>query len=105
VNLPREVEFTNFNHFSMGLSGMRIVARHEKGPNDDDLKIFVGAFSPGENPRLKVQYLLSPKWAESEEGFKPRPFFSPDEQMVFFHSDVDGPSQIFMAEGYEFPAF
>jgi hypothetical protein len=52
-----------------------------------------------------VQYLLSPKWAESEEGFKPRPFFSPDEQMVFFHSDVDGPSQIFMAEGYEFPAF
>ena len=36
-------------------------------------------------------------------GDKPRPFLSPDGKMVLFHSNVDGPCQIFAVTGFAFP--
>ena len=111
IDLTRTVAFTNFNHFSMSLCGVHIVARHERQKRGDDLKLYIGTLRPGEDTCLKVQYLLSPKSARGKEAFrrgqsdKPRPFFSPDARMVFFHSNIDGPCQIFVATGYEFPEF
>jgi len=111
IDLTRTVPFTDFNHFSMALSGMHIVARHERQKKGDDLKLYIGTFRPGENTCLKVQYLLSPKAARAKDGFrrgqsdKPRPFFSPDARMVFFHSNIDGPCHVFMVTGYKFPEF
>lgn len=109
--LTRELGFTDFNHFSMDLSGTHIVARQERQHKNDNLKIYIGTFSPGENAFLKVQYLLDTKYVKHGAGRdrgqadKPRPFFSPDGKTVLFHSDCDGQSQIFMATGYEFPQF
>ena len=109
--LTRKVDGTDFNHFSMDLSGRHVVARQERQHKNDNLTICIGTFSPGENAFLKVQYLLDTKYVKHGAGRdrgqadKPRPFFSPDGKMVLFHSDCDGQSQIFMAAGYEFPRF
>jgi len=107
--LTRNVEGTDFNHFSMDISGMHVVARQERQHKNDKLTIYIGTFSSGENAFLKVRYLLDTKYVklgggrERGQADKPRPFFSPNARIVFFHSDVDGPSQIFMATGYELP--
>ena len=106
-DITRNVDYTGFNHFDVDTSGMHIVTRQERQKGDTDLKFYIGTFSSGENAFLKMRYLLSPKSPLSAErqyglyhGNKPRPFFSPDARMVFFHSTVDGPCHIFMSTGY-----
>lgn len=90
---------------------MYLVARSEPLNKNEDLTIYVATSSPDDNASLKVQYLLTPKTDKSKYGWirgqsdKPRPFFSPDVSMVFFHSNIDGHSQIFMATEYKLPEF
>ena len=110
-DLCRNVEHTSFDHFSVDLSGMHVVARSGPLPNGEGPTIYIGSISPDEYGYLRVQYLLNTKIDASKRGWFrgqsdwPRPFFSPDANMVFFHSNLDGSSQIFMVTGYEFPVF
>ncbi|MFC1717210.1 TolB family protein [Candidatus Poribacteria bacterium] len=111
-DITRDTDCAGFNHFHVDASGMHIVTRNERRKGEADLKFYIGTFSPGKDSVLKTQYLCSPKSPLSLEkqyglyhGNKPRPFFSPDGRMVFFHSTVDGPCQVFMATGYAFPEF
>ena len=111
-DMTRNVDYTGFNHFDVDPSGMHLVMRQERQKGDADLKFHIGTLSPGKDAVLKMRYLLNPKSPLSADGQyglyhgnKPRPFFSPDARMVFFHSTVDGPCHIFMATGYEFPEF
>ena len=107
--ITRNLDRPRFNHFSGDASGMHFVIRDERRQRDDHIRLRLGTLSSGDAPELKVRYLLSPRNIAANEGWvrgqsnKPRPFFSPDARMVFFHSDVDGQSQVFMATGYEFP--
>ena len=103
-DLTRNAEQTNFDHFSMDLSGMHLVARNARQRKGEHLRLFIASFSREENSVLKVRYLLTPRTV-THNWNKPRPFFSPDVRMVFFHSDLDGPSHVFMATGYRFPEF
>ncbi|MFC1613660.1 hypothetical protein ACFL5K_00010 [Gemmatimonadota bacterium] len=110
-DLCRNVEHTSFDHFSVDLSGMHIVARSRRLLNGEGPTMYLGTISPGEYGYLKVQYLLNTKMDNSKRGWfrgqsdTPRPFFSPDASMAFFHSNLDGTAQIFMVTGYKLPAF
>jgi hypothetical protein len=110
-DLCRNAEHTSFDHFSVDLSGMHVVARNDRRFKGDDLTIYIGTISSGEYGYLEVQYLLNTKTDSSKRGWfrgqsdRPRPFFSPDASMAFFHSNLDGLSQIYMVSGYEFPEF
>ena len=108
-DLCRNAEHTSFDHFSVDISGMHVVARNERRFKGDDLTIYIGTITPGEYGYLKVQYLLNTKTDSSKRGWfrgqsdRPRPFFSHDASMAFFHSNLDGLSQIYMVTGYKFP--
>ena len=103
TDLTRLVPDTNFDHFSMDPSGMYLVARQGVWRECGHIELYLASFSTGPSPVLSVRYLLTPGTVKQDRN-KPRPFFSPDARMVFFHSDLDGPSQIFVAMGYELPA-
>ena len=104
TDLTRDIDDTGFNHFHVDASGMHIVVRQERQKGEADLTFCIGTFSPGKEAVLRMQYLLRPKSplsSEKQRGLyhanKPRPFFSPDGRMVFFHSVVDDTCHIFMA--------
>ena len=108
VNLTRNIPYARFNHFSGDPSGERLVLRNERERPDDDLEFFLASRLEGDTPELEVRYLLSPRTTPDSEKRrergqmdKPRPFMSPDARTVFFHSNLDGPSHIFLARGYE----
>ena len=102
ADLTRLLPDTNFDHFSVDASGMYLVARQGAWRNCDHIELYLAAFSAGASPTLSVRYLLNPRTVKQSRN-KPRPFFSPDARTVFFHSDLDGSSQIFLATGYELP--
>ncbi|MFC2077041.1 hypothetical protein ACFLT7_08155 [candidate division KSB1 bacterium] len=110
LNLTRDITDARFNHFSGDATGDHLVLRNERAGADGEIELFLGTVTPGDEPELAVSYLLSPRSKTEREGWergqsnKPRPFFSPDGRVVYFHSDLDGPSQIFMVEGYKFPS-
>jgi hypothetical protein len=108
-DLTRNAPETNFSHFCIDASGLRLAARHDRCPGNPDVKVYIASFSPGQNAVLKVQYLLNTRWRDLVAGWhrgqsnKPRPILSPDASLVLFHTDRDGKSEIFLADHYTFP--
>ena len=108
-DLTRTAPETNFSHFCMDASGMRLAARHDQCRDNPDVKVYIATFSPGDNAFLKVQYLLNTRWRDVVKGWaggqsnKPRPIISPDGSVVLFHTDRDGNSEIFLVDHYTLP--
>lgn len=109
IDLTRTAPETNFSHFCMDASGMRLAARHDRSRDNPDVKVYVASFSPGDNASLKVRYLLGTGWREVVQGWtggqsnKPRPIIAPDGGVVLFHTDRDGKSEIFLVDRYTMP--
>jgi hypothetical protein len=108
-DLTRTAPETNFSHFCVDASGMRLAARHDPCPGNPDVKVYIASFRPGQNAALKVQYLLNTRWQDLVKGWqrgqsnKPRPILSPDAGVVLFHTDRDGKSEIFLVDRYAWP--
>jgi hypothetical protein len=108
-DVTRTAPETNFSHFCMDASGMRLAARHDRSRDNRDIKVYIATFSPGESASLKVQYLLNTRWQELTKGWhrgqsnKPRPIISPDGGVVLFHTDRDGKSEVFLVDNYTLP--
>jgi len=109
VNLSHNIQDARFNHFSGDRTGRHLVLRNERAGADGEIELYLGTLTAGDEPELTVRYLLQPgnqaaneDWVRGQNN-KPRPFFSPDARSVFFHSDLDGHSQIFLATGFELP--
>ncbi|MFC2076128.1 hypothetical protein ACFLT7_03500 [candidate division KSB1 bacterium] len=108
VDITRKMTKTGFRHFSSDISGMHIVTdsvERDEGRGENVRLLYVGSLSKGENPELKVTYLLNSQSTGRGQPAHLHPFFSPDNRMAFFNSDVDGLPQIFMVTGYSFPGF
>jgi len=109
IDITRNIENPNFWHFSSDLSGMNIIS--DTYPDDTTgkriINLMIGTLSPGDNPELKQQYLLNTGTSASGDGESthPHPFFSPDNTMVFFNSDVNGKPEVWMVTGFDFPEF
>jgi hypothetical protein len=108
TDITRNIENPDFCHFCLDISGMHIVSDlygTEPKTKKGIIKLIIGTISAGENPELKIQYLLNTKTSGKGQAAHVHPFFSPDGRMVFFNSDGEGLPQVFMATGYEFPKF
>src|SRR5690606_17308423 len=106
IDLSRDLPGIVLNHFGGDDTGTRFVLRQERQTPGDDLRFHL-ATRAGDS--LVTRPLLRPRNQPAHEPFvrgqsnKPRPFPSPDGTKVFFHSDVTGVCQAYMATGFEFP--
>ena len=109
IDITRNTDSPDFWHLSPDISGRHIVSdasKTDEKTKDRLIRVAIGTFSPGDNPEVKIQYIVNTKTSGIQRaGGHPHPFFSPDNRMAFFNSDVDGPPQIFMVTGYKFPEF
>ena len=108
VDITRNIDEPDCWHLSPDISGMHIVSDTrtiDKATNERIVRLVIGTLSPGENPELKVKYLLNTKTSGNGQPAHPHPFFSPDTRMVFFNSDESGLPQVYMVTGYKFPEF
>lgn len=112
--ITRNISEIGFDHFDVDPTGTYLVMRQEDPDapprKAGELQFYVGCFERGENAPLRGRYLLRPKtppYSQAGKGLYhanwPRPFLSPDARRVLFHSVVDGPCHIFMAEGFDYP--
>lgn len=107
-DITKNIENPSFWHFSADYSGMHLIS--DTYTSNDKTKekvitIVIGTLSQGENPVLKMQYLLNTRTSGNGQSAHPHPFFSPDTKMAFLNSDVTGGPQVWMVTGYQFPEF
>ena len=108
TDITRNIDRPGFHHFGLDDSGMYLTSdfyRTDKKTGKRNINLVIGTISPGENPELKMQYLLNTKTSGKGQPAHVHPFFSPDTRTVFFNSDESGLPQIYMAAGYKFPEF
>ncbi|HUU28853.1 MAG TPA: hypothetical protein VM123_13665 [archaeon] len=105
VEITRNIIDSDIWHFSSDLTGMYLVSdtyRIDKETGKPLVRLVLGTLSDGDNPELKVEHLLN-TGSSGRNPAHPHPFFSPDNRMIFFNSDVDRIVQVFMVTGYKFP--
>jgi len=105
VDITRNLANPDLWHFSSDLSGKYLVSDTQTrvaGRERLDIRLVLGTMSEGDEPELKLQHLIV-TGSSGRNPAHPHPFFSPDNRMIFFNSDVDGIVQIFMLTGYSFP--
>jgi hypothetical protein len=95
-----------FWHFGVDDSGFHLVTDtkdFDPGTKKRRSYLFVGRLTSVANPGLKLRYLLETRASGVDQPMHPHPFFSPDASMAFFNTDVDGPPQVWMVTGFQFP--
>jgi len=105
VEITRNIVDPDIWHFSSDLTGKYLVSdthRTDKKTKKPLVRLVLGTLSRGGNPELKLVHLLN-TGSSGRNPAHPHPFFSPDNWMVFFNSDIDGVVQIFMVSGYKLP--
>jgi hypothetical protein len=105
VEITRNIVDADIWHFSSDLTGKYLVSdthRIDKKTKKPLVRLVLGTLSREESPELKIVHLLN-TGSSGRNPAHPHPFFSPDNRMVFFNSDIDGTVQIFMVTGYKFP--
>jgi hypothetical protein len=105
VDLTRNLEQPDLWHFSSDLTGKYLISDTRtriEGKDEQLVRLVLGTLTEGDEPELKLVHLLN-TGSSGRNPAHPHPFFSPDNRMIFFNSDVDGIVQIFMVSGFSFP--
>lgn len=107
VDITRSMENPDFWHFSSDLSGKYLASDtwvKDEGMERPEVRLVAGTLSEGDRPELRVRHLIH-TGSSGRNPAHPHPFFSPDNSMILFNSDIDGQGQVqvFMVTGFEFP--
>lgn len=105
VDITRNLVKPDLWHFSSDLSGKYLISDTRtriEGEERQIVRLVLGTLTEGEEPELKLVHLIN-TGSSGRNPAHPHPFFSPDNRMIFFNSDVDGIVQIFMVTGLRFP--
>lgn len=105
VDITRNLVKPDLWHFSSDLSGKYFVSdtrTRVEGEKRQIVRLVLGTLTEVEEPELKLVHLID-TGSSGRNPAHPHPFFSPDNRMIFFNSDVDGIVQIFMVTGFSFP--
>lgn len=105
VDLPRYLARADSCHFGFDLAGKHFVSDTDGYNVGEWSYLYVGTHvePEGDDPYVKVKYLLLPRTSWKGQPSHPHAFTSPDGKYVVFQSDFSGRPQVNVAYNFEYP--